>query len=467
MKQLNPEQQTYVKSLIKQYEAMSQKGTVSFYEETVFNDMIDILEKEGKWKKAILIADAAIAQHPFSSDLYLRKAELLLNHNMIDECLVTIDRAELFAPSTYKLQLLRAESLALKGCFDEALIILNGLKGRTTLEELSDIFLIEANIYEDLRDYGAMFRSLRRCLLSDNTNTEGYTSMLLLVERKGYYKESIEFHNKLIDQDAYNWRAWLNLGFALKGIGHSNEAIEAFELAFAIEKSCKMAYMEAAELLLEEQKYMHALYICETGIFNIKEDADIMFKIGYCYEMLKEYKTANAYYQRVLDFNHDDADALYRMGECAQILGQYNQAITYYKEAIKFDNQREEFYASMADAYFQIDELSSALFSYRKAAYIAPEEVTYWLRYIYFLLNIGQERMALRALEMADVNCGAPELEYCRVACLYQMGKQSEALYRLSEALNCDYETHKSLFKWRPELAKNKDMQAVIMAFLP
>lgn len=467
MKQLNPEQQTYVKSLIKEYEVMSQKGTVLFHEETVFIDMIDILEKEGKWQKAVTIADAAITQHPFSADLYLRKAELLINRNMIDECIVTIDRAELFAPTNTNLRLLRAELLASKGEFEEALHILGELKGRTSLEELSEIFLIEAGIYEDLKDFNAMFMSLRRCLLSDKTNTEGYTSLLLLVEKRRLYKDSIEFHNKLIDQDAYNWRAWLNLGFALKGKGFADDAIEAFEYTFAIEKGCKMAYMEAAELLISQEKYMHALYICETAIFNIKEDEDLMFQIGYCYEMMKEYKTANAYYQRVLDFNPDDANAYYRLGECAKTVGLYTEAIRLYKEAIKYDNQREEFHASIADVYFQVDQLSSALFSYRKAAYIAPEEVSYWLRYIYFLLNIGQEKMALRALEMADINCGAPELEYCRIACLYQMGKQSEALYRLGEALNCNFEHHKSLFKWRPELAKNKDMQAVIMAFLP
>ncbi len=465
MKQLNPEQQSYVKTLVKEYEVMSQKETVSFYEETVFIGMIDILEEEGKWQKAVAIADAAITHHPFSADLFLRKAELLLNRNMIDECIVTIDRAELFAPTNTNLRILRAELLTAKGEFEEALSILDELKGKTSLQDLSDIFFMEAHIYEDLRDYAAMFRSLRRCLLTNRANTEGYNSMLLLVEKKSYFKESIEFHNKLIDQDAYNWRAWLNLGFALRGSGKIDDAIDSFEFTFAIDKSCKMAYMEAADLLIEQKKYSHALYVYENAIFNTQEDGELMLQIGYCYEKLKEYKTANAYYQRALEFEPDDANIYYRMGKCANSLGQYHEAIRSFREAIKYDGHREDFYAGMADAYFQSDQLSNALFSYRKAAYLAPEDVGYWLRYTYFLLNIGQEKMALRALEMADINCGAPELEYCRVACLYQMGKQHEALYRLGEVLQCDFETHKSLFQWRPELAKNTDMQAVIMAF--
>ena len=465
MKQLNPEQQKNVKRLINEYEAMSQKGTVLFHEETVFIDMIDILEEEGKWQKAATFADDAISQHPFSTDLYLRKAELLLNRNMIDECLVTIDRAELFAPLNTDLRILRAELLTTKGEFEEALSVLDELKGKTSLLELSDIFFIESQIYEDLKDFGAMFRSLRRCLLTNPENTEGYTSMLLLVEKRGNYKESFELHNKLIDTNAYNWKAWLNLGFALRGMGKVQEAIDAFEYVFAIDESCKIAYMEAGDLLIEKEDYTRALYVYENAIFNTHEDAEIMQQLGFCYEKLKDYKTALIFYTRALEFDSQDADVYFRIGECVKSQGQYKKAIEAYHKALKLDAQRENFHAALADAYLKSDQLSNALFSFRKAAYLAPDDVTYWLHYTYFLLNIGQEKMALRALEMADLNCGASEIEYCRVACLYQMGKQNEALYRLGEVLQCDFETHKSLFQWRPELAKNTDMQAVIMAF--
>ena len=467
MKQLNPEQQTYVKNLVKEYEAMSQKETVSFYEETVFVGMIDILEKEGKWQKANRLADAAIAQHPFSAVLYLRKAELLLNRNMIDESLVTIDRAEIFAPNNIRLHMLRAELLSTKGEFVEALSILDGIKSKANLTELSEVFLIEAEIYEDLRDFQAMFRSLRRCLLTNRNNVEGYTSMLLLVEKKGLYKDSIEVHNKLIDQDAYNWRAWLNLGFALRGINKYEEAIEAYEYAFGIEQTCKMAYMEAADLMLEKGHYARALYVYENAIFYTREDGEIMRQLGFCYEKLNDYKTAQIFYNRSLEFDTDEAEVYFRMGECYKAQGLFEKAIKVYRQAIKLEPHREDFHAGLADAYFHNDHLSSALFSYRKAAYLAPDDVTYWLRYTYFLLNIGQVKMALRALDNAEINCGAPEIEYCRIACLYQLGKKSEALYRLGEALQCDYDLHKSLFTWRPELAANKEMQEVIMAFLP
>jgi hypothetical protein len=138
--------QNPLEDLLSQYEVMSQKGVVSFHEEAVFMDMIDWLENGGQWHKATSLAEAAISQHPFSTDLYLRKAELLLNRNMIAECLVTIGQAEIFAPFNVSLRLLRAELLSAKGDSIEALELLDQLKGKTNLEELSDVFFTQRQV---------------------------------------------------------------------------------------------------------------------------------------------------------------------------------------------------------------------------------------------------------------------------------------------------------------------------------
>ena len=98
MEHLNSNQKMHVKQVLSRYEAMSQKGTVSFTEETVFLQMIDFCDMEGKYRIALRLVEDAISQHPFSVDMYLRKAHLLLNQHKIAESLVTIKQAEIFAP---------------------------------------------------------------------------------------------------------------------------------------------------------------------------------------------------------------------------------------------------------------------------------------------------------------------------------------------------------------------------------
>jgi tetratricopeptide (TPR) repeat protein len=459
--------QNQLEHLLKQYEVMSQKGAVSFYEEAVFIDMIDLLENGGQWHKATSLAEAAITQHPFSADLYLRKAELLLNRNMIEECLVTIEQAEIFAPCNVNLRILRAELLTAKGAFIEALEVLDQLKSHTSFEELAEIFFTEALIYEDLKDLQAMFRSLRRCLMTNPSHTEGYGKMLLLIEKRGYYKESVKFHNKLIDKNAYNWQAWLNLGMAYRGLNKKQEAVEAFEFTFAINEQCSMAYLEAADLLLDLGENERARLVYEVAIFNTQETPELLSQLGYCHQLLRNFKVAIDFYERVLELDKYDSDVYFRIGECAKSLQQWPRAIDCFKKAIKLSNDREEYHAGLADTYFQCNELPNARASYRRAANIGCDDVTYWLRYAYFLLNIGEIKAAMRVLDKADMYAGGTEIEYCRIACLYMQGKKNEALYKLGEALQCDYEMHKTLFNWRPELAENADLIAVIKAFLP
>jgi tetratricopeptide (TPR) repeat protein len=467
MRHQKERQENKLEHLLEQYEVMSQKGTVSFHEEAVFIDMIDLLENGGQWLKATSLAEAAITQHPFSADLYLRKAVLLLNRNMIEECLVTIEQAEIFAPCNVNLRILRSELLCAKGSFIDALETLDQLKGKTNLEELADIYFTEAIIYEDLKDKQAMFRSLRRCLNANPQHTEGYGKILLLIEKWGYYQESIEFHNKLVDKDAYNWQAWLNLGMAYRGLKKKHEAVEAFEFTFAINEQCSMAYMEAADLLLEMGENERARLVYEVAIFNTQESPELLSQLGYCHQLLGNYKVAIDFYERVLELDKYESDAHYRIGECAKSLNLWTRAIEAYKKAIRLCGEREEYHAGLAETYFLCDQLSNAKASYRRAANIGCDDVTYWLRYAYFLLNIGDIKAAIRVLDQADMYAGGTEIEYCRIACLYMSGKKNEALYKLGEALQGDYDMHKTLFNWRPELAENADLIAVIKAFLP
>ena len=280
MRHANINPQTSVESLVSSYLELSQKGTVLFIEETVFLQMIDLCNEEGNWRRALFLATEGIKQHPFFADLYLRKAQLLLNQHKIAESLVTIEQAEIFAPQNVNIRLLHAELLAVQGETAAALTLLADAKGNASRTERSEIYLVEAQIFGDLGRFKDMFEATRRALLADPSNTEGYEKMLWATEYAQKFDESIALHNQLIDRDAYNWRAWLNLGFAHEAKGALKEAIDAFEFAVAIDEKCRAAYMEAGELHLQTGDYLRAIYVYENAIFNSEEDALLLQRIG-------------------------------------------------------------------------------------------------------------------------------------------------------------------------------------------
>jgi tetratricopeptide (TPR) repeat protein len=462
MEHLNSQQKMHVKQTISRYEAMSQKGTVSFIEETVFLQMIDFYDTEGKHRKALRIVEDAISQHPFSADLFLRKAHLLLNLHKIAESLVTIRQAELFAPHHINIGLLHAELLALHGKHREALIILSELKHSATKAECSEIYLVEAQLYEDLNQYSKMFDSLRQCLSLNSANTEAYEKMIWATEYSQRYADSVKFHNRLLDRNSYNWQAWLNLGFAYEAMENYVEAIDAFEFAFAIEEKCRPAYLEAGELHLLRNDYQRAQYVFESAIFNVGEDALVLQKLGYCSEKTGNLQTALQYYKRSLELNANDAQTYFRFAECLKGVKKTQKAIDAYLRAVTIDGRKEEYHAGLAEAYWQTEQYGKALSSFRKATFIAPDDVKYWLLYAGFLFSVGQEKKALAVLQDAQNYTYGSEIEYCQIACLMSLGRRSEALYRLGEVLAEDFEKHTTLLNWRPDLAQSPDFQNMI-----
>lgn len=227
MEHLNSNQKIHLKQSIARYEAMSQKGTVFFLEEAVFLQMIDFCDATSKFRLALRIVEDAIVHHPFSEKLYLRKAQLLLNRHKIAESLVTVEQAELFAPHNVSIGLLHAELLAIEGQHGRAIDVLIDLKNYASTEEGSKIYLLKAQLYEDLGQYGKMFDAIKKCLSLNCSNTEAYEKMIWATEYSQRYAESVAFHNRLLDRDAYNWRAWLNIGFAHEALENYAEAIEA------------------------------------------------------------------------------------------------------------------------------------------------------------------------------------------------------------------------------------------------
>ena len=79
--------------LVFEYEAASQTGAVPFFEETVFCALADYFEKIRQLGKAQSILSDGLTQHPHSSELCLRRAELLLQNGQMDEARHWLEKA--------------------------------------------------------------------------------------------------------------------------------------------------------------------------------------------------------------------------------------------------------------------------------------------------------------------------------------------------------------------------------------
>jgi tetratricopeptide (TPR) repeat protein len=466
MKYADNRHNNIMERLIFEFLDMSQLGTVAFVEETVLLKMLHYCETTRSMDNGIptvsLIVEHAIAQFPFSVVLYKKKAEYLIRTDKYEQALVTIQHAELFAPKEVELKLLRAELLFLLGDVNESLIVLDVLKDCSRKEIVSEVYCNEAEIFENLREYKNMFKSLKRALLANPNNKAAAEKLFWAVEYASCFEESVLLNERLTDIDAFNAYAWYNLAHALSHLNRTEDAIEAYEFAYCIDERMLNAYRGCVELLIQTHQYAKALRCYENAMDYIEPDVLILHEIAFCYSQLNQWAAARIYYLRALEVNPDYADTHYRLGQCFSREGNWNHAIDNYLKAISLESRREDFYIAIAEAYYKNLDYTKAHSYFRKATHTAPEEAIYWVAFARFLIDTHRLKKAQSVLDEGDLHAFGTELKYCRVLCLLLIGKQAKALYILQEALEEDFDGHRILFEWRPELVFNQDLIASI-----
>ena len=458
MKQHNFKNKHTLKYLVSEYETMSQKGEVGFFEKKAFWELIDHYEIKNQLDKAIEVIEHALVQYSYSTEFYIRKAQLLIEKKCAYQAIACLEHAQILSPSELEIFLFKAEALCSLGDYEEAFELLQALKGKLNKEELSEVLMLEAHIYENLEDFDEMFFALKKALIANPKNSVALEKIWLSVELSAKYEESVKLHNYLIDEDPYSYIAWYNLGHAYTCLEQFEDAIEAFEYAYIINEQFEFAYRDCGEVCLQSKQYKRALKCYNEALEFFSPDSDFLLNIGQCHEFMDEIATAKTYYTKSIQLNSANDLAHYRMGECFVKEQQWDKAMKAYKKALSIENKREEYIAALAEVYYQVEEEEKAAILFKKAADTAPETTKYWIQYASFLMDIGAYKEALIVLEEAEIYAIGVELLYCRTACQFLLGHRKEALFLLQTALMENYNMHESLFDLVPEVEGDPDV---------
>lgn len=450
MNQSNFNSSNELKERLIEYEAMSQKGTVGFFEETVFFDFINYYKSCNDLRRALEVADHGLHQHHFSTKLYLQKAQLLLDNNQPEMAIDTLDEAVLYAPSE-KLHQFRNQLIA-------------ELEREQMGSSHFDNFLINKSILDDrFEDLEELYERLKLKLEQNPKDEIALNKMWFCTDIIQCYEDSIEFYLSLINKEPYSYLAWYNLGRTYKDNHQYEDAADALEYAFIIRESFLPAYKAFIDTCVLLSDYDRPLRAFEDFPKNLEPDSKLLTSFGKCYEMKGNYKVASALYRKALTVDGLNADTHYRIGECFSKQEQWNKAIRAYEEAIMLDTRNEVYYAALGDVFAKIHDYNMAFRFLEKAADTAPEIAAYWTNVVTFLMDVNDFDRAWDKLnESMDHVIDHTEIKYCRVACLYRMGDRTAAKKMLTEVLYDHYNQYSLLFDYAPEIEKDMTFIALI-----
>lgn len=453
--------------LISEYEAMSQRGTVVFLEEAVFERVVSYYLSNHQSHHALEVLEHAIVQYPYSAKFYAQQGEILIYDGQYEEAMLSLNKASLYNPSSVEIAILKVKALMELGVADEAFEIIDTTKPIAFGKALSQIYYFEAELYQHKGKYHRMYDSLRYALTINPQNEDALDAMMWAIEVNGKYDEGIEIYEKIIDDNPYCDRAWFNLGHAYAGLDNLPMAMEAFEYAFITNPDNEYAYREYGQTCIKAQKYERALDCYDEAREKFHPDGDMWLSIGQCYEAMGDIVNARVHYKRAVKQSPQNALAHYRMGNCFAYNLKWEKAVKAYKKAMRLNRRKEEYVAGLANAFFHTGQIKKARSLYQKAADMAPETSEYWLKHASFLLNIGEAANAISVLDEAELYTSGEDLLYCRIAALFQIGRRQEALYLLGEALIYRYDMHAYLMELMPSLEHDLEVIMLIKKYQP
>ena len=453
--------------LVQEYEAAKRRKETAFFTESDFKALIAYYENEEEYKTALQISEDALVHYAFSAVFYLHKAELQIATNQEKLALQTLNQAALYAPSDAKIELLKAEAFTYLGKYKKATQIIENLKSRhLSQNNWIDLLLTESLIYECNQEYENMFYTVKQVLTETTDNVDALIRFWLAIQLSKKYEESIAVFEDLIERDPYASNAWYHLGQTQAYLGNYEEAIDAFEFAIFSSDRFELAYKDCAELCFEIKAFPRALKWYQDILELFEPDSDLFLRIGQCYQYLEKYTLARTFLTRAMHLDHLNDEVYYHIGACFTKEEKWRSAINALEKALKIEDNREEYYAAIAESYYGNGDLDKAENAFQKAIDILPDESQYWINYSSFLLENDRAQEALNVIKSAEEYIDLPEITYCRIACLFVLGHRQEACYWLSEALCEDFNMHRSLFEWLPELEEDPTVLSLINTYM-
>jgi tetratricopeptide (TPR) repeat protein len=464
--QRKPTPKSKIYRLVTEFEEKVENQFFHVFDENQLIEIISFYEEDQQLHKAIETVDLALSQYRYRIDFYLLKVRLLLKNEDCAGALRTIHEAEKLSPYEFDVLLKKSRVLFCLGEYAESLETLDLLRVHHPMRsDESEVYLMEAYIYEALKDYDSMFDVLSDALIDNPLQTDAMEKIWMAVEFSKRYKDSVEFHERLIDQEPYNGLAWYNLGHAHSCLNNYEEAIDALEYSYLILPDFQMAYRDCAELCMLTSNFHRAQIVYEEELNIFGPDCDLLCDLGACYLELGEIQSAIRRLKQAHAINPDNDEAKYLLASAYLRLGLTAKAIPLLQEALEIEDRREEYYARLADAYYQNGEITFADYFYRKATETGPEQLELWIEHAKFLYDCGEYIQAIEVLEEAEYHTVGLELVYCKAACFIQTNQLEKGIGLLEFALEKNPTSASILNRFAPDIKSGGKIQSMISYF--
>jgi Putative Zn-dependent protease, contains TPR repeats len=452
--------------IVKRYEAMVKTNRIAYFDVCDYEKMVDHYILQNRSEDAINVLRIARKQHPNSSELTIKKAEIELFSGHYNDALVDLTSVEAFEKNNPDFYLVKGKTLMATGKTDEALAMFDQVLLKSTDQKLDMLFEVVA-ILEEYDEFELACKYLKMGIELDPANTQTYGELGFIQEKLNRTEEAIEAYEKMLDGDPFLPFGWSNLGTLYAKLGKNDKAIEAFDYAIALEPDASLSYFSKANALANNGRFDEALTVF-FEYAEMEEDTGMaMCCIGECYEKLGDYENAGIYYRKSLESNPENPDALYGLAVVEMEFDHADESYELATKAIEIDPNIPEYWFGLGKLNMRLNNLEEAKAAFETAVALDPQDFESWL----LLSEIAGDESLQQGVDVIkrglESNADVAALHYRLAAYYYLQENVSGSLDEFEKGLVLDNETAEEFFEFCADAVNDPRYLEMLKRHLP
>ncbi len=455
-----------LKELLRQYHNLRLGRQHSFLEEDAFERIIDHFDEKDNLPEALEAAEIGLSQFPYSSQLMIKKADLLLATRKYREALDILEVAELYDSSDLNLYILKTDAYLALDQQGEAVKLLEAALLLFEGEERLDLLFELADVYDDYEEFDKVFDCLKLILEEEPNNEEALYKICFWTDFTGRNEESIRLHQGIIDEYPFSELAWFNLAAAYQGLKLYEKSIDAYQYAVAIDEKFDYAYRNMGDAYLRLRKYKEAIEVLEK-VLELTRPEDVIYEaIGHCYHRMGNYAQARFNYKKAVHLNPDDSKLHYKIAVTYMLEEQWQSAIKQLENAMRIHRNLPEYNLAMGECKMNLKLFKDAIQYFGTVVRNKPKNVPGWEALIRCLIKADLYEEAIEQCVAAmKATEGKPLFLFYYSSILFTMGKTKEGLLKLEMAMEKAPRHLKKFVELNPSILQNNQVVDIVARY--
>ncbi len=349
---LNFDEEEEFSQLIPKCEEAYENGTLlslNFSEEEyefLINHFVDEMDDDIVYA----LTQMAYMQHPYSSDLILRYADVLIVNRELDKALEILNAQMAYDTINPDIYFLLSRAYIKKLDRESAIRFLEKALALSP-ENRYDMLITAAQDYIDIGEYEDALLLLKRAEHFWPDNPELINDIAFCHERMGNLKESMIYYNKYIDIDPFNDNVWFNIGTIYARESDIPKANEAFDYAEALNPNNSSVLFNKAILCINSGRYDDGIDIFNQFLALEPDNIFALSGIADAYLAKDKLDESSELFIKVLKIDPLNIDANTGLAFIKMVKHDSDGALFYLREVMDDDN---------TDFHFLVSELLKA-----------------------------------------------------------------------------------------------------------